>query len=551
MRKRFSIGLWVALILSVFFELGGSGAVLSSEKAPQDSPSPVGPVATARILFQPAQQGDDGTEPTVAMNNNNFVVQVHKSQDEGGLWSRPGIVNPNNTLSWLQPAYNFDKGRDPAVTMNDKGQIIEMHRGDDSYNLWYHCGTFNAASRSINWAPAVEVGDSKGVTPSVSLNNKGFFVLVHRGDDSSNLWYRCGTYGSNNTLQWAAGHSYDKGYDPSVTMNDEGYIVEVHRGDDSTNLWYRCGQYTSNGTISWAAGHPYDQGVHPSVTFIEGGYVLETHQSQDEGTLWYHVGQVDFDNGTIAWGPSWQFEAEGIKPRVAANGNYAVQMHHSQDAQSLWYSSALVIDHSRWMEDLRDVIGDKPLWQITLPGTHDAGMYMTKDILIKSYSFLEKLDKGWFRDNWVKTQTDSIFEQLMGGVRYFDLRPAEHDDTRYIYHSFAGPKVAEVFADVGQFMKNSETSGAGELVILMLSHFNGFSEKEYAYEGLANLITTYLEPYLYTVDDPQKANFLKTTFNQFTKTGSPRVLVLIDNGAYGDWVKCSGTNPPCPFGKPE
>lgn len=550
MKKRFLIGLRVALILSVFFELGGSGVVLSSETAPLDSPSPVGPVATARILFEPAQKADDGMEPTVAMNNNNFVVQVHKSQDQETLWSRPGKVNPNNTVSWLQASSYLDKGRDPAVTMNDKGQIIEIHRGDSSYNLWYHCGLFNAESGSIGWGPATKMGYSKGVTPSVSLCNKTsgnatFFVMVHRGDDSSNLYYRCGTYHSDNTLQWTAEQYYDRGYDPSIAMNDNGFIVEVHKGDDSDNLWYNSGQYNfSNGTIQWSGHQQYDEGVHPSVAFIDNQYVLETHQSQDELTLWYRVGQIQ-DNGTVDWGPSWQFEIEGIKPVVAANGNYAVQMHHSQDAQSLWYSSALVIDHSRWMEDLRDDIGEKPLWQITFPGTHDAGMYTSDcDILIREYSFFEKIARDTICNNWTHTQNRNIFQQLTGGIRYFDLRPAEHDDKLYIYHSFAGPKVYTVFEDVGAFMNNAKSTGAGELVILVLSHMYHF--KTVGYQKLTNYINTYLKPYLYTVEDPENTNLLTTAFNQYTQVNgvsTPRVLFLVKSGEYDDWVN-SGIKPP-------
>ena len=75
-------------------------------------------------------------------------------------------------------------------------------------------------------------------------------------------------------------------------------------------------------------------------------------------------------------------------------------------------------------------------------------------------------------------------------------------------------------------MKNAESTGAGELVILVLSHMHHF--KDVGYQKLVDFTNTYLRPYLYTMDDPESAYLLTTTFNQFTlinnETPSPKVL---------------------------
>ena len=244
-----------------------------------------------------------------------------------------------------------------------------------------------------------------------------------------------------------------------------------------------------NTTITWSPSGPesYTKGVYPSVTVTDDGYVVETHRSQNDTTLWYMVGKINFDSWKIGWGPSREYD-NGVWPSVAMNEKFVVQVHESQDHNTLWYSSAPIFDHSRWMEDLRSIIGDNPLWQITLPGTHDAGMYTTHDILIKEYSWFEHAARSWVRNNWVKTQGQTIYEQLMGGVRYLDLRPAvHHSEYYYIYHSFAGPEVYQVLSDLRAFMDYSQKTGVGELVIVALSHMRSFGVINY--KELGALIT--------------------------------------------------------------
>ena len=185
MKKTFFTAFFSALLMTMCLGLGHSEADTSIENGPQVSP--FGPVADAQIFFSSSQRGDNGTEPSVAINSDNFVVQIHKSQGNNGLWYRCGKVNANNVLSWAA-SQKYDDGRDPWVTMNDGGYVIEVHRASSGTNLWTHCGKYDYTNRRIKWE-TVHRYDS-GVTPSISLNNKGYFVEVHRGDDSANLCYR-------------------------------------------------------------------------------------------------------------------------------------------------------------------------------------------------------------------------------------------------------------------------------------------------------------------------------------------------------------------------
>lgn len=70
-------------------------------------------------------------------------------------------------------------------------------------------------------------------------------------------------------------------------------------------------------------------------------------------------------------------------------------------------------DYSTWMTDQIDVIGEHTLREISIPGSHDAGMNG------KTHCW----PAGSARDCNTQTQESSIYEQLSNGARYFDIRP--------------------------------------------------------------------------------------------------------------------------------
>lgn len=126
---------------------------------------------------------------------------------------------------------------------------------------------------------------------------------------------------------------------------------------------------------------------------------------------------------------------------------------------------------STWMTALYDeYLKDRCLYEITLPGTHDAGCYIRKTNPAASNAI---------------TQTETIFKQLVGGIRYFDLRPynplvGKHFVT---YHGPGGVPVYEgdkldgdegILSQIDRFMKTL-SGDSRELVILNMSHFSNFS----------------------------------------------------------------------------
>lgn len=111
----------------------------------------------------------------------------------------------------------------------------------------------------------------------------------------------------------------------------------------------------------------------------------------------------------------------------------------------------------------------RPLSNITIPGTHDAGCYV--DHLLNYFS---------------RTQTQNIAQQLAGGIRYFDIRPYEtaaHEFWTYHGPAYVGGRLDGdngILGDVKRFMAGLPAN-ARELVILNISHFSGFNNASHVH----------------------------------------------------------------------
>lgn len=88
---------------------------------------------------------------------------------------------------------------------------------------------------------------------------------------------------------------------------------------------------------------------------------------------------------------------------------------------------------SIWMDYVDD---DIMFNQIIMPGSHDAASYTMKAL--------------------AETQSNTIYEQLNNGVRYFDIRVRRDDDRLVIYHSIInGVDYEDVAKDIGRFAKEN------------------------------------------------------------------------------------------------
>ncbi len=75
-----------------------------------------------------------GTFPNVSLNDNDYVVLVHKSYLTPSLFSSVGKVTWNGstgTIAWSQTknkgAEKYGSGQYPSISMNDEGDMVETH----------------------------------------------------------------------------------------------------------------------------------------------------------------------------------------------------------------------------------------------------------------------------------------------------------------------------------------------------------------------------------------------------------------------------------------
>ncbi|HSG41247.1 MAG TPA: hypothetical protein VLE27_16525 [Thermoanaerobaculia bacterium] len=155
------------------------------------------------------------------------------------------------------------------------------------------------------------------------------------------------------------------------------------------------------------------------------------------------------------------------------------------------------VSYANWMEQTLDFA--KTLKDISIPGSHDAGMYISINCSVGAGSCN------------TRTQNQTMLGQLQAGMRYFDLRPVWTTGVLYTGHFSSvavlgtegcdGGTLVDIFNDVTNFLGQ----GSKELVILKFSHYydrdaNVFSFNKSQYLTLVKLVTGMLGDWLYVND---------------------------------------------------
>lgn len=132
-------------------------------------------------------------------------------------------------------------------------------------------------------------------------------------------------------------------------------------------------------------------------------------------------------------------------------------------------------DNSTWMGKLIAARPDVTLNKLTMPGSHDAGMYRPG---VTEHA---------------NTQSLSIGEQLKAGARYFDLRVCSSGSELWTYHgpTSYGGKLDDILDDVKNFL----AGGSKEVVFLK---FRSYASGDR--QGTVDLVKSKLKDQLYTAN---------------------------------------------------
>lgn len=217
---------------------------------------------------------------------------------------------------------------------------------------------------------------------------------------------------------------------------------------------------------------------------IAGGTLAKNEA--DSGTWKYYyssatsyVGTVNNINTAYLFAQTTSDSNKWFTQKIDKDGKIANE--ETSSGSFLYFYSFLSIikqpvrePKNAWMAKALPLISDKKLNQIIIPGSHDAGMYKTTVCTASGGP-----------SNTV-TQGCSVYDQLLQGARYFDLRVAaqyiDGGDVKYKtvhvsnieifnlgYQGCLGPSMDEILNDVAQYADDS--AHKSELVILKFSHF--------------------------------------------------------------------------------
>lgn len=186
----------------------------------------------------------------------------------------------------------------------------------------------------------------------------------------------------------------------------------------------------------------------------------------------------------------------------------------------------------------------RTLKDITLPGTHNSGAYELiekvlpgrAEAIIEICGLIEDNFDGPIEEiimNWSITQTQNLYGQLRGGIRYLDFRAGwlPSEGLWVTHHFLIGNPVETLLKDIKKFLDWHRK----EVVVIELNSFEGQPDS-IALDLLRDLVVQYLGNYLYPVDLE-----FEFTFRDMVRSGR-RVIVTFEEGDYSKdyiWPKDS------------
>lgn len=382
----------------------------------------------------------------------------------------------------------------------------------------------------VVWSDSKQL--TEGVRPKVAVTQHGAVVVVY-SKGKNDLYYVVGQLDAKGEIAWGAPTRYANGTRPGVALTNDARVIEVHQDNaDKPSIYWMMGgingttiTFANTGQLLYPEG---SQGRSATVAFnasTSQAICIHEREAPDQPKLISNIGIVEKDKMNIQWiqGEIHSFDT-GRNPSVATYDEFAVQTHAGGDQKEIWCSVSMVLDRNTWMERMAGRLDLKPLWKLTLPASHDSGMYALEDKRVREECRDLKIDVPVSEiKKYAKTQSRTIGEQLAAGIRYFDLRPVHDGGNFRVYHDLEGPNFLGengILQQIATFFKGVQK----ELVIIKLKKFCNFDSN--AHRLFIGEIQARLTNYLWdpgtTVTGEQ---LLHTTFGTFINSG-PRLLII-------------------------
>ncbi|XP_055375753.1 uncharacterized protein LOC129608324 [Condylostylus longicornis] len=141
-----------------------------------------------------------------------------------------------------------------------------------------------------------------------------------------------------------------------------------------------------------------------------------------------------------------------------------------------------------WMNEMKDDIGELTIKDLLIPGTHNSGSY--KPGFNPNKDYLDIFQR------FTLTQDEDVWEQLMHGIRYLDIRVGYYDwkpEKFFTNHDVSRQRpLVEILEHVREFVKLTN-----EIVIVDFQEFPvGFHNNQTIHDSLISLIKRYFGGYI-------------------------------------------------------
>ena len=244
-----------------------------------------------------------GSHPTVSMNNESTIVVGWASTASTNLYYKVGVADADGQAWQWGGQDHYDGGNAASLAVNNSNVVVDVHRSSTgSNNLFCRVGAVDVSSRSISWGESIKFDG--GGDPYVSLNDNNRVIAVWSSTNSTNLYYRSGTVDPLlRTITWEGGHKFSAGSHPTVSINNNNVVIFGWASTASTKLLYQVGSLASDGTLFAAPSVEYGNGDHDCFTIDDSNLVWESHKSSNSNTSYYAVGTLI--TNTPVWTVSW------------------------------------------------------------------------------------------------------------------------------------------------------------------------------------------------------------------------------------------------------
>ena len=478
-------------------------------------------------LGEEMDSGDIGEVLGAKVNNGGVIpstVAMSKIVAEGG---KQFIIRQDDTGSWFihkildsgLMGYQTDDGQwDHVYTtlagarLGDKGYLFGQ-RKDGAGTSWFireilpdgTLGEVRAQGGLDDWISKAVVIEREGLSPLLFRHKEedGNWALHHVRESGLSDSISTGNYPFHLTLT-------------PFSVDDKSYLF----GQSQTGEW-GVRMVTEAGISDYTDSGVWETYYNTAVAYTYNERTFLFLQTHDDNS--WQIREV-LPGGIMGS----QF---GLGGQEASSYNYVFPLSVAPNYLYNW----------KWMTVNYDLIKDKTLHEISIPGSHDTGMDDSTCDEVSSYGL----------PCATQTQKKNIYGQLLSGARYMDIRPCRyyysdyHGDWKwYLGHWEADTALGyvgcmgESFGTALDLVKyyfsylDMAAPGHKELLILNFSHAYDITNEPFYYRGndmdshgwnrMVEIATDKLSPYILSL--PDDFDIEKTTYEELMKGGGGVII---------------------------